>query len=100
MTLPDSLRSLGNVRRLHDRRRPPEPVPVAFVFQGGGSLAAPQVGMLRALTEAGVTPDLVIGSSAGALNAVAFASDPSLAGLRTLETVWLSLRRRRVAPFS
>jgi NTE family protein len=100
MTLPDNLRSLGNVRRPHDRRRSGAPGPVAFVFQGGGSLAAPQVGMLVALTQAGVRPDLVIGSSAGALNAVAFASDPGLAGLGRLELVWMSLRRRRVAPFS
>ena len=100
MTLPDSLRSLGDVHHLRERRSSPAAGPVAFVFQGGGSLAAPQVGMLRALTEAGLMPDLVIGSSAGALNAVAFASDPSLAGLGRLESVWTSLRRRRVAPFS
>jgi NTE family protein len=73
---------------------------VALVFQGGGSLTAPQVGMLWALREAAVLPDLVIGSSAGALNAVAFASDPSPAGLERLEAVWMSLRRRHVAPFS
>jgi NTE family protein len=88
------------VRHLHDRRRSSAPGPVAFVFQGGGSLAAPQVGMLRALTEAGLTPDLVIGSSAGALNAVAFATDPTPAGIDRLESVWMSLRRQRVAPFS
>jgi NTE family protein len=73
---------------------------VAFVFQGGGSLTAPQVGMLWALSAAGVLPDLVVGSSAGALNAVAFASDPSPAGLGRLEAVWMSLRRQRVASFS
>ncbi|MGH3067550.1 MAG: patatin-like phospholipase family protein [Streptosporangiaceae bacterium] len=78
----------------------PRAHPVAFVFQGGGSLAAPQVGMLRALTAAGLQPDLVIGSSAGALNAVAFASDPSQAGLDAIEAVWRSLGRRQVAPFS
>ena len=100
MSLPDSLRSLGNVRHLHDHGRRTAAGPVAFVFQGGGSLAAPQVGMLRALTEAGLMPDLVIGSSAGALNAVAFATDPSPVGLVRLESVWLSLSRRRVAPFS
>jgi NTE family protein len=86
--------------RDRDRRRPAAPGPVAFVFQGGGSLAAPQVGMLRALAEAGLVPDLVVGSSAGALNAVAFASDPTLPGIGRLESVWGSLRRRRVAPFS
>ncbi|HEY3629823.1 MAG TPA: patatin-like phospholipase family protein [Jatrophihabitantaceae bacterium] len=83
-----------------DSRPPLGPVRVAFVFQGGGSLAAPQVGMLWALTEAGIRPDLVVGSSAGALNAVAFASDPSSKGLDQLEDVWASVRRRHVAPFS
>ena len=56
--------------------------------------------MVRALAAAGLRPDLVIGSSAGALNAVAFASDPAQAGLDALETVWRSLARRQVAPFS
>ena len=73
---------------------------VAFVLQGGGALAAPQVGMLRALGEAGITADLVIGSSAGALNAVAFATDPSPAGLHRLGSLWLGLRRKQVARFS
>jgi NTE family protein len=56
--------------------------------------------MLRALREAGLAPDLVIGSSAGAINAVAFATDPGPAGLDRLEAVWMPLRRRRVAPLS
>jgi len=47
---------------------------VAFVLQGGGSLSAGQVGMLQALTEAGIEPDRIGGSSAGAWNAVAFAT--------------------------
>jgi NTE family protein len=100
MSLPDSFRSHGNVRHLRDRRPPAAPGPVAFVFPGGGSLGAPQVGMVRALAEAGLVPDLVIGTSAGALNAVAFATDPSPAGIGRLESVWMSLRRRHVAPFS
>jgi NTE family protein len=76
------------------------PRTVAFVFQGGGSLSAPQVGMLRALTEAKIAPDLVVGTSAGALNAVAYASDPTPSGLRRLESLWLTLRRRHVAGIS
>ncbi len=66
---------------------------VAFVFQGGGSLSAPQVGMLRALAQAGIVPDLVIGTSAGALNAVAFASDPTARGVQRLTDLWLMLSR-------
>ncbi|MEI5525257.1 patatin-like phospholipase family protein [Streptomyces brasiliscabiei] len=71
---------------------------VAFVLQGGASLAAVQVGMLRALTEAGIRPDLVIGSSAGALNAVAFAQDPTAEGLDQLHQLWTRARRGDVFP--
>ena len=35
------------------------PRPLGFVLGGGGSLGAVQVGMLQALGEVGVTPDLV-----------------------------------------
>src|ERR1700685_268944 len=101
MAFPDNLRSLGELRSRYRRtRRGVQPGGVAFVFQGGGSLSAPQVGMLRALSEAGVLPHLVVGSSAGALNAVAFATAPTSAGLDRLEAVWMSLRRRKVGHFS
>jgi NTE family protein len=66
---------------------------VAFVFEGGGSLAATQIGMLRAWTERRRRPELVIGTSAGAINAVAFAADPTAAGVADLETLWRSLHR-------
>jgi hypothetical protein len=39
----------------------------AFVLGGGGLLGAHEVGMLRALSDAGVKPDLVVGTSIGAL---------------------------------
>ena len=41
----------------------------AFVLGGGGVLGAYEVGMLRALSEAGITPDVVVGTSVGAINA-------------------------------
>jgi NTE family protein len=50
----------------------------AFVFTGGGSLGAIQVGMLRVLLAAGVHPDFVVGASVGAINASYFASVPTL----------------------
>jgi NTE family protein len=71
---------------------------VAFVFQGGASLSAVQVGMVRALTEAGIRPDLVVGSSAGALNAVAYAQDPTLHGIDAMEHLWTGARRSDVFP--
>ena len=48
----------------------------AFVLGGGGLLGAHEVGMLRALAEAGVRPDLVVGTSIGAMNGVIVAADP------------------------
>jgi NTE family protein len=71
---------------------------VAFVLQGGGSLTAGQVGMLRALRQAGIRPDVLVGSSAGALNAVAFAQDPTTAGLEELRQRWTRVHRHDVFP--
>jgi NTE family protein len=51
----------------------------AFVLGGGGLLGAHEVGMLRALAEAGIRPDLVVGTSVGAFNGVFVAADPSTA---------------------
>lgn len=48
----------------------------AFVLGGGGLLGAHEVGMLRALAEAGIRPDLIVGTSVGAFNGAFVASDP------------------------
>lgn len=71
---------------------------IAFVLQGGGALAATQVGQLRALWECGITPDLVVGTSSGAINAVAFTQDPTEEGLDQLERLWTGLRPADVFP--
>jgi NTE family protein len=62
---------------------------VAFVLGGGGVLGAHEVGMLQALAEAGVRPDLVLGTSVGALNGVFVAAhrDPG-AAVAELAAVW------------
>lgn len=71
----------------------------AFVLSGGGSLGAVQVGMLAVLAEAGVQPDLLIGTSAGALNAAWVASHGmSERSLSELAAVWRGLRRRDLFP--
>lgn len=70
----------------------------AFVFAGGGSLGAVQVGMLRELMRAGVSADLVIGSSVGAMNAAYFAGAPHADGVNKLEEIWRGLRRHDVFP--
>ena len=72
---------------------------VAFVLSGGGSLGAVQVGMLKALGARGIRPDLLIGTSAGAVNATWVAGHGmSEASLDGLAGVWTSLRRADVFP--
>jgi NTE family protein len=61
--------------------------PVGFVLGGGGVLGAAEVGMLRALDEVGITPDLVIGTSIGAINGAVLAADPGQAVGR-LAALW------------
>jgi NTE family protein len=70
----------------------------AFVLSGGGSLGAVQVGMLHALLEAGIWPDLVLGSSVGAINGAYLAGHASLEGVEQLAELWESVRRREVFP--
>jgi len=84
------------LRRLALRRRDR----VAFVFSGGGPLGALQVGALRALFEHNVHPDLVVGSSVGALNATFVAFDPTLSGVDALEGIWRSLTDQDLFPGS
>jgi NTE family protein len=74
------------------------PQKTAFVFAGGGSLGAVQVGMLRELKRHGVSADFVVGSSVGAINASYFANAPNCAGIEKLEKIWCALRRHHVFP--
>lgn len=71
----------------------------AFVLSGGGSLGAVQVGMLQALAQQHITPDLLVGTSAGAVNAVWVAQyGMSADSLTGLGRIWRQLRRRDVFP--
>lgn len=60
----------------------------AFVLGGGGLLGAVEVGMLRALSEHGIRPDLVLGTSVGALNGALVAADPSDGVVERLLSLW------------
>jgi NTE family protein len=72
----------------------------AFVFAGGGSLGAVQVGMLRSLLSAGVQPDFVVGASVGAINASYFSGAPNAEGVASLTRIWSQLRRSDVFPLT
>ena len=72
----------------------------AFVLSGGGSLGAVQVGMLRALFESRSQPDMLVGTSVGAVNAAWVAAHPEPDGLYDLAEIWLGLRRGDVFPLN
>src|SRR5262245_17857071 len=70
----------------------------AFVLSGGGNQGVSQVGMLRALVERAIEPDVIIGTSVGALNGAVVATSPVGAQVDHLEDVWLGLTGDRVFP--
>jgi NTE family protein len=72
----------------------------AFVFAGGGSFGAIQVGMLHSLAAHGISADMVVGSSVGALNGAFYAGDPTLEGVEKLGDIWRKLTRQDVFPMS
>ena len=72
---------------------------IAFVLSGGGSLGAVQVGMLQALSRRDVAPDLLIGTSVGAINAAYIAGrGTGTQALDDLASIWQGLRRKDVFP--
>jgi NTE family protein len=94
---------MANVRGLlkgwasrRDGRDPKRPV--GFVLSGGGNLGALQIGMMRALLEHDIRPDLIVGCSVGAINGAGLAEDPTLAGALRLERLWRALDGKELMP--
>ncbi len=75
-----------------DRRRPSGQI--ALVLQGGGALGAYQAGVYQGLSEAGIEPDWVIGTSIGAINASIIAGNEVSQRLPRLREFWDGLRPR------
>ena len=69
---------------------------LAFVLGGGGHLGACQVGMLRALVERGIRPDVVLGTSVGAVNGAVVAADCSAENVERLSRRWCDLEKAGV----
>ncbi|MDQ3982347.1 MAG: patatin-like phospholipase family protein [Actinomycetota bacterium] len=69
---------------------------IAFALGGGGRLGASEIGMLRALFERDVVPELIVGTSIGALNGAAIAVEPALSTVERLEDVWTTLDKSEV----
>lgn len=72
---------------------------IAFVLSGAGNRGPLQVGALRGLLEAGIEPDFIVGTSAGAINA-AFVGARGLnqAALDEMATLWRGVTPRTVYP--
>ena len=84
-------------RRLTLHREGAEPVGrTALVLSGGSVFGAAQIGQVRALLEAGVVPDLIIGCSVGALNGAYLAGGLTLPRVDELEAIWSGLSSRDV----
>lgn len=71
---------------------------IAFVFSGGGNRGAMQVGAVQVLLEHGIQPALLIGTSAGAINAAWMAVDPSAAAAQRLADLWRQVTKEDVYP--
>lgn len=71
---------------------------LTFVLGGGGSRGAFQVGALEVLAEADIKPEMVVGTSIGALNAAFFASDPTPSGFERLREIWLHISKKDIYP--
>lgn len=73
-------------------------MPTAWVLPGGSTFGAIQAGSVSALLEAGERPDLLVGTSAGALNAAWLAHEPTERGAQALRRLWMTMRRADVFP--
>lgn len=71
---------------------------LALVLGGGGARGALQVGAIRALLEEGMVPDMVVGTSAGAANAIFLALYPDLQSISILEEAWIEASRTELLP--
>ena len=73
---------------------------IAFVMSGGSNRGALAAGALLGLMEAGIQPDILVGASAGAINAAALAVNPTVEGARRLAQLWSHARKEDFFPGS
>lgn len=71
---------------------------IAFVLSGGGNRGAVQAGAMLSLLEHKIRPDLIVGTSVGALNGIALACNPTVKGASWIVDVWRQLKSHDVFP--
>lgn len=89
--IPLTLYAWQAMNRTSEKRSRPR---VALVLQGGGALGAYQAGVYQAMHEHGLTPDWVVGTSIGAINAVLIAGNDRRTRLERLRTFWDEIAHR------
>ncbi len=73
---------------------------IVLVLEGGGALGAYQVGVYQALTEAGIEPDWVIGTSIGAINAGLIAGNPPDRRMARVAEFWTRVQSQSLGPIA
>jgi NTE family protein len=98
-TVEGLVRYRVNLREVKDRLPDPEfaldriPGQTVIILQGGGAMGAFECGVVKALEEEQIFPDIVAGMSIGALNGAIVASNPRRA-TGALEAFWSDLAVR------
>src|SRR5919201_6343538 len=77
-----------------------EPGQIVLVLQGGGALGSYQAGVYQALSEAGIEPDWIIGTSIGAINASLIAGNAPQDRLPRLKQFWKRMEQNPIWKFS
>lgn len=90
------MRSLAEVWPRQSSRSGPDRT--AFVLSAGAAMGALQVGMLRALIEHRIHPDLIVGCSVGAINGMVLAGGSTLETVGRIQDVWMDLIDRELVP--
>ena len=67
---------------------------LAVVLSGAANFGAMQVGALEEILSAGLNPDMFVGTSAGAVNAISMGMDPTPEGAQHLALIWDKLHPR------
>ena len=63
---------------------------IAFVLSGGANRGPLEIGALQSLVARNIKADLVVGTSAGALNGVYYAARPTVTGMQELANIWIN----------
>lgn len=71
---------------------------IAFVLSGGGNLGALQIGALEVLMREGIRPEMLVGTSAGAVNAASLATNPTMEGVHQLNEIWKQIKKENIYP--